>query len=190
MKTRLGLLLWLVLALPPARHALEAAMSLQMLVQIPLLALAGWWLQPLLLPPSRSRALEPWNHGGVSGLLLASLAAMVWMLPRAMDAAIESPAVEAAKFASVPLLIGVALAASWPRAGFVVRGVFLVEAIATAFRVGWLYEAAPQRLCTNYLLGDQQWLGRLLFAIGTVASLWLVARLVWGRIEVEAPAAR
>jgi hypothetical protein len=107
-----------------------------------------------------------------------------------MDAAIESPIVEAAKFTSVPILIGMALAASWPRAGFVVRGVFLVEAIATAFRVGWLYEVAPQRLCTNYLLGDQQLLGKLLFALGSVASLWLVGRLVWGRIEVEARVAR
>lgn len=191
-RTRLALLLWLALALPPLRQALESAMSLHMLVQIPLLALAGGWMLPLLahLPQRLREAAASCNGSGISGLLLASFAAMAWMLPRAMDAAIESPAVEALKFGSVPLLIGATLAASWPRAGFVVRGVFLVEAIATAFRVGWLYEVAPQRLCTNYLLGDQQWLGKLLFAIGTAASLWLVGRLIWGRIEVEASAVR
>ncbi len=170
-------------ALRVLRQGLEAAMSLQMLVQIPLLALAGWWLLPLL-PRRALDAIADWNRSGISGLLLATLVAMVWMLPRSMDAAIESFAVEVLKFTSVPLLIGMALAASWPRAGFVVRGVFLVEAIATAFRVGWLYEAAPQRLCTNYLLGDQQLLGRLLFALGAVTSLWLVGRLVWGRTDV------
>lgn len=190
--TRTALLLWAVLALPPLRQALESAMSLHMLVQIPLLAAVGGGLLPLLqrLPARLREAAASCNLQGISGLVLASMVAMVWMLPRAMDAAIESPLVEALKFTSVPLLMGAALAASWPRAGFVVRGVFLVEAIATAFRVGWLYELAPQRLCTNYLLGDQQLLGKLLFVIGSVASLWLVGQLIWGRIQVEARAAR
>ena len=42
----LGALLWLALALPPLRHATQATMTLQMLVQIPMLAVVGWWLRP------------------------------------------------------------------------------------------------------------------------------------------------
>lgn len=182
-----GAALWLLLAGPPLRHAFEASMSLHMLVQLPLLALAGAWLGAAL-PARLTQALGRWNQQGISGLLLASFTAMVWMLPRSMDAALQLPLAELAKFVSVPVFIGMTLGLSWPRAGFVVRGVFLVEAIATSLRVGWLYEVAPERLCTNYLVGDQQTLGWLLLAIGASASLLLVGKLVWGRIEVE-PAA-
>jgi hypothetical protein len=179
-----GLALWCVLGLPPVRHGLEASMTLQMLAQIPLLALAGWWLRPLL-PGRVVDGLAGWNRNGISGIVLVSLAAMVWMLPRAMDAALDVAWVELAKFASVPLLIGLPLSISWPSAGFVVRGVFLVEVIATAFRLGWLYLASPQRLCSNYLLGDQQWLGKIMLGVGAIISLMVAWNLIWGRIAVD-----
>ncbi|HEX5463305.1 MAG TPA: hypothetical protein VFW88_01150, partial [Burkholderiales bacterium] len=95
----------------------------------------------------------------------------------------EVPWVEMAKYAAVPLLIGVPLAISWPRAGFVVRGVFLAEVIATAFRLGWLYLVSPQRLCSNYLLGDQQWLGECMLAIGSALFLWIAWKLLWGHFD-------
>lgn len=182
----LGLALWLVLALPPVRHFLEAAMTLQMLVQIPLLAVAGWWLAPFLTRRVAT-ALSRWNRSGISGMLLASFAALVWMLPRMMDAALENPWVALAKFTSVPLLIGLPLAISWPRAGFVVRGVWLVEIVAMTFRLGWLYLVSPVRLCSNYLLGDQQLLGKIMLAIGVAICLLLAWRLMWGVSRAESP---
>ncbi|HJR12915.1 MAG TPA: hypothetical protein VJ833_03370 [Rhodanobacteraceae bacterium] len=182
----LGSALWLVLALPPVRHVLEATMTLQMLVQIPLLAATGWWLAPLLAHRVID-ALSGWNRSGISGMLLASFVAVVWMLPRMLDAALENPWVALAKFASVPLLIGVPLAFSWPRAGFVVRGVFLVETLATVFRLGWLYAVSPVRLCSNYLLSDQRTLGKVLLAVGCTIFIVLVWKLLWGRIQVESP---
>ncbi|HEX5961007.1 MAG TPA: hypothetical protein VFY97_07150 [Rhodanobacteraceae bacterium] len=178
-----GVALWAVLAIPPVRHAFESMMTLQMLVQIPLLALAGWllaWGTPAWL----AQRVADWNQRGISGLVLASLAGMVWMLPRAMDAALDEPAIALAKFLSVPLLIGAPVALSWPRAGFVVRGVFLAEVIATALRLGWLYLISPERLCSNYLLGDQQLLGRIMLAIGASIILVLAWKLMWGRIDV------
>jgi hypothetical protein len=177
-----GAILWAVLAVPPVQHALEATMTLQMLVQIPLLALAGGWLAQGL-PERLERHLARWNHSGISGLLLASLSGMVWMLPLAMDAALDDPQVALAKFLSVPLLIGAPIALSWPRAGFVVRGVVLLELIATTFRLGWLYLISPVRLCSNYLLDDQQRLGELLLAIGISIVLILVWNLMWGHID-------
>jgi hypothetical protein len=69
--------------------------------------------------------------------------------------------------------------------GFVVRGVFLLELIASAFRLGWLYLVSPTRLCSNYLLSDQQQLGKYLFAIGIATCLVLAWKLMWGRIRVE-----
>lgn len=179
-----GLLLWGLLALPPVRHALESTMTLHMLAQIPLLAVAGSLLAGAL-PPRVAVAVARWDAGGICGFLLASLAGLVWMIPRALDAAIDAPMVAAAKFLAVPVLIGLPLALSWPRMGFVVRGVFLAEVIATAFRVGWLYLALPQRLCANYLLDDQQQVGKALLAAGAALSLFLAWKLLWGNIRID-----
>ncbi len=154
------------------------------LAQLPLLAVAGWCFAHGL-PRVPDRIIASWNHRGISGLLLASLVGMVWMLPRAMDASLDDASVELAKFLSVPLLIGAPIALSWPRAGFVVRGVLLLELTATAFRLGWLYLISPERLCTNYLLDDQQQLGRLLIAVGGVIVVALSSKLMWGHIGIE-----
>lgn len=183
-KAWLGLALWLALAAPPLRHALESTMTLQMLVQIPLLALAGWWLAAPLARRSGA-ILAAWNRSGISGLLLASLVAMLWMLPRTLDAALAVPWVALAKFLVVPWLIGLPLALSWPRAGFVVRGVFLLEVVATAFRLGWLYTVSPVRLCSNYLLGDQQQLGKIMLALGVAICVLLAWQLMWGHVAVH-----
>lgn len=184
-----GAILWAVLAVPPVRHALESTMTSQMLVQVPLLALAGWWIVRGL-PDGFERRLAGWNRGGISGLLLASLTGLVWMLPLAMDAALDDPRVTLAKFLSVPLLIGAPIALSWPRAGFVVRGVVLVELIATAIRLGWLYLISPVRLCSNYLLDDQQQLGKILLVIGFGILLALAWKLMWGRVDTAKSNAR
>lgn len=177
-----GVLLWAALAIPPVRHLLESTMTLQFLAQIPLLALAGWWLAQGI-PDWLDARLARWNYSGVSGLLLASLASTVWMLPRAMDAALDDPRVTLAKFLSVPLLIGATIALSWARAGFVVRGVVMIELIATTFRLGWLYLISPDRLCSSYLLDDQQQLGKILITIGFSILVMLIWKLIWGRID-------
>ncbi len=63
------------------------------------------------------------------------------------------------------------------------RGVVLLELIATTFRLGWLYLISPVRLCSNYLLNDQQLLGGLLLAVGFSVVLVLVWKLMWGHID-------
>ena len=177
-----GVLPWVALAVPPVRDLLESTMTLQLLVQIPLLALAGWWLAQGI-PDCLGAHLARWDYSGISGLLLASLTSTVWMLPRAMDASLDDPSIMLAKFLSVPLLIGAPVALSWPRAGFVVRGVIMLELIATAFRLGWLYLISPERLCASYLLDDQQQLGKILIAIGIAILLVVFWKLIWGRVE-------
>jgi len=188
----LGVGLWLLLLLPALRVPLESDMRLHMLVQLPLLALAGLWLGQAV--PARVRAhLAPWNHQGISGLVLASVVMTVWMLPLALDAALDQPWVTAAKFLSLPLLLGLPCALSWPQAGFLVRGVFVVELIATLFRTGWLYLASPTRLCTSYLLDAQQATGQALLVAGGLLFVLAAGRLVWRRDSscgVTRPAAR
>lgn len=180
-----ALLLFVVTLAPPLKHALEASMTAQMLVQIPLLVVVGLLLSHSV-PARVNAALAGWDQHGVSGLLLATLAAALWMLPRLLDAAVTEPAVAIAKYLSIPLLIGLPFALSWPRMGFIVRGVFLLELIATFFRMGWLYLIWPDRLCNNYLLGDQQRLGRYMVLIGAMLLLWVAVKLLWGRMDTFA----
>ncbi len=172
-----------MLALPAARHALEGTMTAQMLIQMPLLVLSGW-LICRGLPSGATERLASWNAGGIPGLILVSMTSLVWMLPRMLDASVLDTRFAFAKYTSIPFLIGLPLALSWPRAGFVVKGVFLLELVATAFRLGWLYLVSPVRLCTTYLLDDQQRLGRYLLVAGVVMSVVLGWKLIFGRIRV------
>ncbi|EAR21315.1 hypothetical protein [Nitrococcus mobilis] len=175
-------LLFLVLLMPPVKQALEASLTAQVLVQIPLLIAVGWLLRAAV--PERILArTENWNYRGIAGLVLATLTAAYWMLPRVLDAATTVPLLAVAKYLSAPLLIGLPFALSWPRMGFIVRGVLLAELIATCFRLGWLYLASPVRLCNNYLLNDQQRLGECMLAIGSGLLFWLAWKLLWGRFD-------
>ncbi|MGH8398852.1 MAG: hypothetical protein ACRETA_11520 [Gammaproteobacteria bacterium] len=179
----IAVVLFAVLLVPPMQHALTANMATQMLVQIPLLIAVGWLLRGAL-PPWLVAVTDAWNHNGITGLLLAAFAAAFWMLPRSLDAAIGEPLMIAAKFVSVPLLIGLPLGLSWPRMGFVVRGLFISELIAMFFRLGWLYMVSPIRLCNNYLLGDQQRSGEYMLIIGGVILIWVLIKLLWGHFDV------
>lgn len=181
---RLVAVAYLTLMVPPVRHAVEATMTGQMLVQIPLLIAIGYFLGRAMSPYLPSW-IAHWNHGGVTGLVLTSIAGLVWMLPRLLDASVAEPWAILAKFVSVPLLIGLPFGISWPRAGFIVRGVFLLEFIATFFRLGWLFVISPTRLCSNYLLSDQQRLGEYLLFIGAGLLLITVFKLMFGRFNGE-----
>ena len=180
-------LLLLVLLVPPVKRALEATMTAQMLLLMPLLVVAGVVLCAAL-PARAVRLSATWDCRGISGLVLASVTSAFWLVPRLLDSAVSQPAVDAARYVSIPLLIGVPFSISWPRASFIVRGVFLLECIATLFRMGWLYLIWPDRLCNSYLLDDQQRLGQDLVLIGVAACVAVGAKLLCGHFDALAEA--
>jgi hypothetical protein len=147
-------MLFVVLALPPMRQALERVMVAHMLVQIPLLALVGI-VGAAAIPVTLRQRIGTWNRGGVSGALLALIASAWWMVPRALDWALASPFMEATKFATLPLFVGVPLALSWSSLGSMGRGFLIANVLPMWAVVGWAYIAAPVRVC-NYYLVDQQ----------------------------------
>src|SRR5439155_10411464 len=79
-----AVLLVLVLLAPPVRHRVEATMSAQMLLQIPLLIAAGWLLSRAMSAGALAR-VGRWNHGGIAGLVLVAVVSTFWMLPRSLD---------------------------------------------------------------------------------------------------------
>lgn len=154
-------ILWSALTLPGMREALESSPPGHMLVQMPLLAWVGLmlgWAVPAAWQAQLQRAGV--TAGGLA--LLAVFTGLFWMVPRAMDLALESLAFEALKFVTLPLLLGLPLGVAWPRLGPVGRGVLSANLISMLAFLGWLYREAPIRVCNNYLVDQQQTLGDLL----------------------------
>jgi hypothetical protein len=99
--------------------------------------------------------IATWNRGGIAGTLLAVIASSWWMIPRALDSALASPEAELLKFLSLPLLVGAPAALSWSALGRLGRGFVIANVLPMWAVVGWMYVAAPSRVC-NYYLVDQQ----------------------------------
>jgi hypothetical protein len=143
-------------------------------VQIPLLATAGFLAGRALAP--RFGALAGWNARGVPGLLIGSAVASVWMLPRAMDGALASQAVELAKFTTLPCAAGLPLGLSWPELSPLLRSFVFANAASMLAAFGWLYHAAPIRVCNFYLVDEQRVVGTLYLA---AAAVIVAAGLLW-----------
>lgn len=150
-----------LLATPFLRVWFESHMARHMLLQFPLIMLAGYFLADGCAL-GRQPLLHAWNGYGLPGLLLALSVTSFWMIPRAIDAARLLPWAEAAKFASL-LAAGAALRCSWQPAGRIVQAFFLGNWCWMAAVAGLLYLRSPTRLCTVYLADEQ-----------ITAGFWLV----------------
>ncbi len=178
-----GGLLAVALVLPPVAGVLESRMTLHMLVQIPLLIVAG----ALLVGNARAtagvfggrwtRALRDFDPNGVAGLVVSASVVTTWMIPRALDLAATQPSVDAFKVASL-LLAGALLRHSWRAASAITHAFVLGNMTWMAAVVGLLLRDAPVRLCTNYLESDQVHAGTGLLLLGTAIGVrWFVSLL-------------
>jgi hypothetical protein len=184
--------LYLLLATPVARSWLEASMTRHMLLQIPLLAAMGVAVCHLL--PQRVRdSLLTAAGCAVACLLVAFFASSYWMLPRALDGALTNPLHEAAKFASLPLLVGLPLGLAWKRLGVIGRGFVWTNAISMLLVLGWLYINAPVRVCNNYLVDQQEDAGWAMVRLAALLfACWLGSLFVGGKAvptEADVPTA-
>ncbi len=166
---------------------LTALMSLHMLVQIPLLVLAGlfaeraWRAGHPLRAGARPRPAWSYNEYGIPGLLLVSLVGAGWMIPKALDDALTDWRVAAFKYLGLPVC-GWVLGASLRHSNVVIKLFFLGNFCWMSAIVGMIYLDQPIRLCNAYLQDDQDWSGRGLIALAIVLpSCWLLAELkpVW-----------
>lgn len=169
---RLGILMLFTLGMPDLRSVMEGDMVLHMLLQFPLIVLAGWLLAKGISTAIRT-SFRKWNYAGISGLILASMVLMFWMLPRAIDMVLVNNKLELIKFISLSLA-GAALELSWWGAGMLVRGFFLGNLLPMMMIVGWMYVEAPVRICNAYLSSDQLRTGNGLLALSISGCLiWI-----------------
>lgn len=172
------------------RGSLMAFMSTHMLVQIPLLVLAGvgaeqaWRAWRVLVPSGDGvSGARRWSYNeyGVPGLLFASLIGACWMLPKALDDALLFWQVAAFKYVGL-FVVGVVLRASVRRSNTVIKLFFLGNFCWMSAIVGMIYLDEPVRLCNAYLQNDQEWAGRGLIALAIILpSSWLLAEVqpIW-----------
>ena len=163
--------LLMLLALPAARHYLEATMARHMLLQFPLLALCGFVLAAKL-PRQWQAGMNRWNGHGITGLFATALVLALLMIPRVLDLALIDGRIELAKWLAL-ILCGAALRLSWQPAGLLVQGFFLGNVLPMTVVVGYLFESSPVRVCNAYLLDDQERLGQgLIWISAAIALVW------------------
>ena len=179
----LGLVLAALVGLPWARHYLEASMWRHMVIQFPLMIIAGA-LCAAALPARLAGAVGRWNVKGVSGLVFASIALALLMIPRVLDLALVAPRIEIAKLAAL-FLIGAAVRLSWRPAGAILQFFFFGNALGMTAIVGMLYLNSPLRLCNAYLLDDQERLGRWLIALAAALAVAWIVRVFWQLAQRE-----
>lgn len=174
-----GFALWVFLVLPGTTDILEANLPSHFLVQLPLLALVGWLLG---CDPRIGRVFRTadWNRYGITGLVLALLALLFWMIPRSLDASLIDGRMAVAKYFSFPLLVGLPLRLSWPAAPFFVKGFLQANLLSMIVFLAWLYHAAPVQLCNSYLREDQLLLSQFLIKIFFVLSVIFAFKPIFG----------
>ncbi|MHC9086486.1 hypothetical protein ACYX7E_15860 [Luteimonas sp. RIT-PG2_3] len=157
-------------ALAAASPWLEADMARHMGIELPALFAIGWF-GARSLPAGGPRWWHACNAHGLSGLVLASLVTMYWMLPVALDLAVLHPWIGASKIAGL-LIAGVAAGLSWSQAPLALQGFFVLGWAWMMATIGMIYQQAPQQLCSVYLGEQQVAAGR---AIVLIAMVVLVA---------------
>ncbi len=179
----MGLLAALPLALlwPALRHTVEARMLLHMLLEFPALFVAGWAMQRMLLRVAAMRQLaRSWvllDWRGWTGATLATVVTAAWMLPSLLDMALLSAAVASVKYLSW-WLAGWVLAGSLRRADPELR-LFVAGNLAWMMAsAGMLYIDAPERLCVNYLQGDQRQTGIALVLVAIALGVMALRQMM------------
>ncbi len=170
-----GPILLILLMIPQGAEWLESTMTGHMLIQFPLLVLAGYWIGIVWKQgtPSIDNYL-----GGIPGLLLIIFTFLFWMIPRSLDQAITSDFMEIAKYITLTLCVGVPLGVGWHKFGFIVKGFVWIHLISMIFLMGWVYATSPIRVCNQYLIDTQRVAGWVLLGLGVAIVLFHMGKMV------------
>ncbi len=172
------MVLFIATLITPVTTWLESSLIRHVVIMFPLLIFIGilfaFRFQIIL-----ESIFSPVNKGGIFGLLLASLLLAFWMIPRWLDASLTSNVIGYLKYASLTL-VGLCLSISWLKAHVLVKAIIKIEFLTMLFRLGWLYIISPDRLCNNYLLGEQHLLGRVFLILAITLTIYWLVPIIFG----------
>jgi hypothetical protein len=155
------------------RGWLEADMGRHMLIEFPLLLIAGVCVALILADRTIALIMRN-NQLGLAGFIFVSLIAAYWMIPAALDQSLLNGPAAAVKYASF-LVAGMLLPASFRAAPLAMQAFFVGNWAWMTATVGLLYQSTPQQLCVNYRIGTQLSAGEGLVATAVViVALWCV----------------
>lgn len=179
-----GFILYVFLMVPPVVELSESIMSIHMHMQMPLLAIAGMLMTPLLQKKFPT-FFKKWNQGGIPGIILFLIVVFYWLLPRAMDETLVLTHVEVFKFISWPFLVGVPLRDSWPKMSKGWKNATYIILTIVYLFMAWLYIFSPDQLCNNYLIVEQRTLGWGFLLIAFCILLYFIQTLFIDQSQFE-----
>lgn len=172
----LMLLLAIAPSLPTFRFLLASSMSFHMLVQMPLIIMAGYLLSRKILYKTANQPLY-FYLGCWLWILLSS---MFWMLPISLDKALLNPYWDIFKILTL-LIAGFSLKPAL--AGSKILSLFFIGSIIMMlFFIGYFYQDSELRLCNSYLIESQKSTG-----VGLIiaAFLILIVAIIKGSKHLE-----
>lgn len=145
-------------------------MTFHMLVQIPMLIIAGYCLKQKILGSQYTLAAS------ISQWLWVYLASAFWMLPISLDKALLYPEWDVLKILSF-LITGAVLKIVFQSQRLLAL-FFIGSMVMMLFFVGFYYQQTDIRLCNAYLIESQQVTG-----IGLIASACLLLTFLFFKIH-------
>lgn len=158
-------------SLSPFKFLLASSMFIHMLIQIPALILAGYWLNSQNKPPNSPSSLSL----SLSCWLWILLASMFWMLPISLDKALIHSNWDIFKIITL-VVSGMLLKPAF--AGPKVLSLFFAgSSLMMLFSVGHFYQDSESRLCNSYLLSSQKTTGLGLMLLAMALLLLALFKL-------------
>jgi hypothetical protein len=167
-----GFVFFILLILPPVAQVLESMMIFHMHMQMPLIVFTGF-LMARFFQIRFPKFFEKWNSNGFPGALLCIIVTTYWMIPRAMDEALNIPLMELFKFFSLAFLAGVPLRDSWKKLSSLGKDILIIYFTILFIVIGWVYLAVDQQICNNYLEIEQITVGWASLAVAVCMIIYL-----------------
>lgn len=187
---------WVTAALPalllfrPLRDLLEAQMALHMLIELPVLLLAGWTLAARIRCVGVAHwTWSSWNGQGLTSLSAASCILAFWMIPAAIDLSLLDAWFRLSKYVSI-YVAGALFASGKARASPEVLMFFGGNLAWMMATFGLYVMDSPIALCVSYLVGDQSVTGAGLVLVSIALAAALVRTLTQSKTAATNPIRR
>ena len=162
------------LSVPPLRIFIEQSMFVQMVIQIPILLFAGAMFSSYEHFRKIFSRLNNINVYGLSGLMLAQMILIYWMLPLNIDRAVVIPWVDGTKVISM-VLAGLLVGEALQKSPVTIQLFFIGYFSAMMVWLGLYFLHTDLRLCNAYSLNSQHWTGYgLIFISICTVAYWSI----------------